>query len=252
MPRQRAVFALVGWTVGIDLDDQLHRDGQLVRLWRSVVVMLLSAGVAGCAYHSLGPIDDHYAQFKARMPERDSVFVCSAYGCRTQTQFRFTSADIATLQLMMSEKKTATPADERKAVAATLAWMERRVGDVVGTSADRPGDDLAGNGDPTQMDCVDIATNLTSYLLILERHQLLRHHRVGSVFAKEDLRRGISGWLHFAAILVENKSKQEYAVDGWLLASGKPPEIVEREKWYIDDSSIVFGSQDSGKGTQPN
>ena len=178
--------------------------GSSVRLWRSVVVMLLSAGVAGCAYHSLGPIDDHYAQFKARMPERDSVFVCSAYGCRTQTQFRFTSADIATLQLMMSEKKTATPADERKAVAATLAWMERRVGDVVGTSADRPGDDLAGNGDPTQMDCVDIATNLTSYLLILERHQLLRHHRVGSVFAKEDLRRGISGWLHFAAILVEN------------------------------------------------
>ena len=242
MPRQRGGFCFE-LTVGIDLDNRLHRYGQLVRLWRSVVVMLLSAGVAGCAYHSLGPIDDHYAQFKARMPEADSVFVCSAYGCRTQTQFKFTSADIATLQSMMSEKKTATPVDERKAVAATLAWMERRVGDVVGTSADRPGDDLAGNGDPTQMDCVDIATNLTSYLLILERHQLLHHHRVGSVFAKEDLRRGISGWLHFAAILIENQSKQEWAVDGWQLASGKPPEIVEREKWYIDDSAIVFGNK---------
>ena len=33
------------------------------------------------------------------MPERDSVFVCSAYGCRTQTEFKFTSADIATLQI---------------------------------------------------------------------------------------------------------------------------------------------------------
>jgi hypothetical protein len=34
---------------------------------------------------------------------------------------------------------------------------------------------------------------------------------------------------------------QKYAVDGWLLASGKPPEITEVEKWYIDDSDILFG-----------
>jgi len=230
----------------------LQRKKLLVCLWQGVVVMLLSAAIAGCAYHSNGPIDEHYAQFKARMPEFDTVFVCSAYGCRKQTEFKFTSADIATLQSMMSASRTATPLDERQATRTTLAWMERRVGDVVGTSADRPGDDFAGNGDPTQMDCVDIATNLSSYLLILERHKLLRHHTVGPVFAKEDLRRGISGWLHFAAILIENKSKQEYAVDGWLLASGQPPEIAEREKWYIDDSRILFGAQDSGKGTQPN
>src|ERR1700693_5035582 len=127
------------------------------------------------------PIDEYYAQFKARMPESDKVFVCSAYGCRTQTEFKFTSADIATLQSMMSASHTATPADERQAIKTTLAWMERRVGDVVGTSADRPGDDFAGNGDPTQMDCVDIATNLSSYLLILERHKLFRHHSVGPI-----------------------------------------------------------------------
>jgi hypothetical protein len=205
--------------------------------------MVLSASVAGCAYNSLGPIDEHYQNFKARMPEYDSVFVCSAYGCRTQTQFRFTSADIATLQSMMLASHPATPADERQATRTTLAWMERRVGDVVGTSADRPGDDFAGNGDPKQMDCVDVATNLSSYLLILERHKLLRHHTVGSVFAKEDLRRGISGWLHYAAILVENKTGQRFAVDGWLLANGKPPEIVETEKWYIDDSNILFGNK---------
>jgi hypothetical protein len=221
----------------------LKRDGQPAWLWRSIVVMLVSATVAGCAYHSDGPIDEYYAQFKARMPEFDKVFVCSAYGCRTQTEFKFTSADIANLQSMMAETDTAAPQDERRAVATTLAWMERRVGDAVGTSADRPGDDLSGNGDPTQMDCVDIATNLSSYLLVLERHKLLRHHSVGSVFAKEDLRRGLSGWLHFAAILIENKSKQQYAVDGWLLASGQPPEITEVEKWYIDDSNILFGNK---------
>jgi hypothetical protein len=223
-------------------------------MWRGFIAMFLSASIAGCAYHS-ETIDEHYQEFKARLPERDTVFVCSAYGCRRQAEFKFTSADIANLQSMMSAAHTATPADERKATAATLAWMEQRVGDAVGTSADRPGDDFAGNGDPTQMDCVDIATNLSSYLLILERHKLFRHHSVGPIFAKEDLRRGVSGWLHYAAILVETKTGQRYAVDGWLLASGKPPEIVETEKWYIDDSDIVFGNKNglsSTTGTQRN
>jgi hypothetical protein len=233
----------------------LNPDRQFAWPWRSVIVMLLAASVAGCAYNNDGPIEEHFQRYKARLPDRDKVFVCSAYGCRTQTPFRFNDADIAQMQKMLSASHTATPEDERQAVAVTLAWMERRVGDAIGTSADRPADDLAGNGDPTQMDCVDIATNLTSYLLVLEQHKLLHHHSVGSVYAKEDLRRGFAGWPHYAAILVESKSGQQYAVDGWKLASGHPPEITEREKWYIDDSDIVFGKKSavtSATGPQRN
>ena len=87
---------------------------------------------------------------------------------------------------MAVPKSGGRPADERRRVGHTLAWMEKRVGDEVGTSADRPGDDFEGNGDPTQMDCVDVATNLTSYLLVLDRNKLLRHHTVGTIFVKED------------------------------------------------------------------
>jgi hypothetical protein len=32
-------------------------------------------------------------------------------------------------------------------------------------------------------------------------------------------------------------------VDGWLLASGKQPEITEVEKWYIDDGDLLFGAK---------
>jgi hypothetical protein len=209
----------------------------------AVGIALLSLFVGGCAYHDDGPIDVHYHRYKAQLPERDKVFVCSAYGCRTQTPFRFNAADIAHLKSMLSNANTATPKAERAALATTLAWMEKRVGDVVGTSADRPADDLGGNGDPTQMDCVDVATNMTSYLLVLERHELLRHHTVGSVYVKEDLRLGFSGWPHYAAIIKEKDTPQRFAVDGWLLASGKPPEIVETEKWYIDDSELMFGTK---------
>jgi hypothetical protein len=49
----------------------------------------------------------------------------------------------------------------------------------------------------------------------------------------------LSGWTHYAAMMVESQTKQKYAVDGWLLPSGKEPEIVEVEKWYIDDRDIA-------------
>ena len=62
---------------------------------------------------------------------------------------------------------------------------------------------------------------------------------------KEDLRRGLSGWPHYAAILKEARSGQQFAVDGWLLARGVPPEIIETEKWYIEDDDILFGKKKS-------
>ena len=74
---------------------------------------------------------------------------------------------------IMSAKRTATPAGEREATKAALAWMGHRADTAVGTAGDRPGDDLAGNGDPGQMDCVDVATNLSSYMLVMERHKTL-------------------------------------------------------------------------------
>lgn len=221
----------------------MRRAWRATQAHRSAGIALCTLLMSGCAYHDDGPIDAHYHRYKAQLPERNKVFVCSSYGCRTQTPFRFKEADIAHLKSMLSDAHTASPVAERKSLATTLAWMEQRVGDEVGTSADRPADDMAGNGDPTQMDCVDVATNMTSYLLVLERNELLRHHSVGSVYVKEDLRRGISGWPHYAAILKENNTPQRYAVDGWLMASGKPPEIVETEKWYIDDSDLLFGTQ---------
>ena len=98
---------------------------------------LLAACVVGCAYTSLGPIDEHYQTFKARMPEGDSVFVCSSYGCRTQTRFRFTPTDIATLQNMMSAAHAATPAEERQALGRrspgwNAGWVMRLAPPLIG------------------------------------------------------------------------------------------------------------------------
>lgn len=202
------------------------------RLRRLAVLGLLL--LAACTHERTGPVDRHYADFTVRPPRGNTVYVCHAYGCRLQTPFRFTETDIASLKTLMDKtRKTNTPHEERRAIAYAVGWMERRTGDVIGTSADRPGMDFSAAGDPTQQDCVDEATNTTSYLLILERNGLLRQHTTGTPFSKENLLRGVAGWPHWTAVIKDMASGQRWAVDSWIYANGENPAIVEAEKWYI-------------------
>lgn len=207
----------------------------IVRFSRLLGVGFLVLTLAACTHPRTGPVSQHFVDFHARPPAANTVYVCHAYGCSRQTRFRFTDADIAELRGVMAKVRTAdTAAEERRAVAYAIAWMETRVGKVVGTDKDRPGMDFQGSGDPTQNDCVDEATNTTSYLLVLAHNGLIKHHTVGTPFSKENLLRGVAGWPHWTAVLAETASGQKWAVDSWIYANGENPAIVEVEKWYID------------------
>ena len=200
------------------------------------IALLAALAVGACTHERTGPVESHYHDFRTPKPEGNTITVCHAYGCKMQTRFRFTDEDVAALRdLMQKTRRADTAAEERRAVAYAIAWMETRTGDVIGTKADRPGMDFAASGDPTQQDCVDEATNTTSYLLVLAHNGLLKHHTVGTPFAKENLLRGIAGWPHWTAILRENTNGQRWAVDSWIFANGENPAIVEAEKWYISD-----------------
>ena len=197
--------------------------------------VMLGVLLAACTHPRTGPVGQHYVDFTTRPPHGNTVHVCHAYGCKMQTRFRFTDADIAELgQIMTKTRKADTPAEERRAVAYAIGWIETRVGKAIGTDKDRPGMDFTASGDPTQQDCVDEATNTTSYLLVLQHNKLLRHHTVGTPFSKENLLRGVAGWPHWTAVLKENASPQNWAVDSWIYANGENPAVVEVEKWYID------------------
>ena len=37
---------------------------------------------------------------------------------------------------------------------------------------------FTASGDPEQLDCVDVATNTTSYLLVMKQNGLIKHHTV--------------------------------------------------------------------------
>ena len=203
-------------------------------MWKGALFIVLVAALGGCTHVRTGSVDRHFADFKAREPRGNTAYVCHAYGCKMQTRFHFTDADIVALRaLMESTRKEDTPHEERRAIAYAIGWMEMRVGDVIGTKDDRPGMDFTASGDPSQQDCVDEATNTTSYLLVLARNGLFRHHTVGTPFAKENLLRGVAGWPHWTAVIREKEGGKTWAVDSWIFKNGENPAIVETDKWYI-------------------
>jgi hypothetical protein len=113
-----------------------------------------------------------------------------------------------------------SPREERRAIANVIGWMERPVAPAVGTARDRPSMDFRGSGDRSQQDCVDEATNTTSYLLVLARHGLIRHHAVERPFAKDNFGK----WTHWAALIREKESGELFAVD-WRVSNGENPTV---------------------------
>jgi hypothetical protein len=198
--------------------------------------MISLFGLAACTFEREGPAAYHYQEFKSREPRGNTAFVCHAYGCEKQTPVKFGPSQVKEIsELMRKTKKADTPFEERRAIAYAIGWMERYTGAQIGTSADRPGMEFNGPGDPTQQDCVDEATNTTSYLLVLQSNGLLKHHTVGRPFSKGNILLGVSNWPHWTAVLFENANKQKWAVDSWIYANGENPVVVEAEKWYTKD-----------------
>lgn len=206
---------------------------------KKIIILAIVAPLAGlpaCTFERDGPPAEHYQEFKSRAPEGNTVFVCSGYGCQTQSPLRFGPEQVKTLaEIMRKTKQADTPAEERRAVAYAVGWMEAYAGEKVGTKDDRPGMDYDGSGDPGQLDCVDEATNTTSYLTILQSNSLLKHHTVGRPFSRGNILLGVSNWPHWTGVLWETGSKQKWAVDSWIGPNGENPAVVEAEKWYVKD-----------------
>lgn len=191
--------------------------------------VLACAALAGCEHGGAGPPAPHYLQFNAQAPRGNTVSVCSAHGCRHKSSFTFTHHDIAALTALMDAHRGSTAAGERRAIGKAVAWIESRVGPATGTGGDRAGLDLAGAGDAGQMDCVDEATNTTSYLAVLAANGLLRHHVVLRPMAKD----GLARWTHYFTVIRETASGQRWAVDSFMYENGREPIIMEAEKWYV-------------------
>jgi hypothetical protein len=157
--------------------------------------------------------------------------VCSAHGCKVQHSYTFSRSDLGSIDAVMrATMRQNTAAEERRAIAHALAWIEKRVGPATGTAGDRPGIDFAGGGDPGQQDCVDEATNATSYMLVMARRGLIRHHVVLAPMSKGVL---IDGrWPHYFAIIQEKATGQKWAVDTFGGPNGARPVVKPAGEYY--------------------
>jgi len=207
-----------------------------------LLIVLLAACLAGCVNARGGDPKMHYLEFNAEPPKGNRVTVCHAYTCKMQTPYTFRQKDIAEIAGIMNKVKRAdTPQEERRAVAYAIAHIDVEVGNKLGIK-DRAGMQFSASGDPTQLDCVDVATNTTSYLLVMQANGLIKHHTVEMTMSKENLAKGmlqlnpVKYWPHWSAILQEKATGQKWAVDRWPFDQGENPAVQKVEDWYIKDS----------------
>lgn len=169
----------------------------------------------------------HFSKYgKAKLPVKNKVFVCSAYGCKTRTDFVFQKSHLQMLKKIMLYPKNAT--EERESLRVAISYIESIVGPATGTSTDRPSIGVFGNGDNSQLDCVDEATNVTSYLMVLNYNNLLKFHDIES----PNWKGGIFKWTHYAAVIKDKRTGIDWAIDAGVGKNGDRPLIVEYSKWY--------------------
>ncbi len=198
---------------------------------RGLACVLATLILQACSFAGSGPPAGHFSQFGAVAPDGDTVTVCSAHGCKVQHSFIFSRADIWEMEnIMRANVRSSSPVEERRGIAKTLAWIETKVGPATGTATDRAGIDFTAGGDPTQQDCVDEATNATAYMMVMQRHGLIRGHEILAPMSKGVL---IDGrWPHYFAVIQERSTGQKYAIDTFVGPNGAPPAVVPAEQYY--------------------
>lgn len=172
-------------------------------------------------------IRDHISKYnKAQYPSGRTVYVCSGHGCSTIHEFTFDFKFLEELKGMFVG--VLTPDEERAALRKAIAFIEKNVGKATGTEKDRASLGAFGAGDPSQMDCVDEATNSTSYLIILNKIGALKFHDIMA----PNWKGGLFKWTHYAAVIKDRQTKILWAIDSGVGDNGKPPLITPYSKWY--------------------
>lgn len=166
------------------------------------------------------------------VPTPPTVLVCHGFGCTYRTQIGIGAGDRARLQSLMAGGK-ASPAAERKGIAAAYSWFEKRVAPEAGTGKAIARTTPVYMRDRGQFDCFDKTHNATELLALLAHFGLLLHHTIDVPQSRGlliDLRPH-----HTTAVIKEKVSGKRWSVDGWTRANGELPDIFPMEEWAKQD-----------------
>ena len=195
----------------------------------TIFMCVLGALGASLSGASAITIDEAYTSVSLSPPTTRMVIVCHDFGCAQRTPVGLGPGDHAALSSLLAPGRASAEA-ERKAIAAAIAWFDRRVGPEAGTTrrvARATG--LGGQGTAGQMDCIDTSRNSTSLLLILVQLHLLKHHKVEGPEARGFLLDGLGP--HATAVLTDIHSGKQWAVDSWTHKYGEKPDVIPLDVW---------------------
>ncbi|WP_245803072.1 hypothetical protein [Acuticoccus yangtzensis] len=194
-----------------------------IRLALAALVLPL---VAACSdLHAAKPSTWYAAHGGVAPRDIGRVVVCHGFGCYYKTTFTFGDADLRQMAALIG---SGSAAEERAGVARMIAWAETRVAATVGSQDDVGGLDLKNARVAGQMDCIDEATNTTSYMMVAQKAGLLKHHTVGSPVARGYFLDG--RYPHATAVLIG--SDEPWAVDSWPSPNGAEPDILRLDAWF--------------------
>lgn len=201
-----------------------------LRICLILAAPLLLAGCESMNWHTPG---DYYSFMKVEPPKEKKLSVCHGYGCKYRTAVTFSSADLTEIGKVLKPKASQdNAAGERKRIADAVALIERKVGKIVGSDKDLGQLQLKMAGHRGQQDCVDEATNTTSYLILMQEHGLLKHHKV-----KKPSGRGFfldGRWQHFSAVVEDQSAHTDWVIDSWPRDNGKLPVVLPLKRWMSD------------------
>jgi hypothetical protein len=193
----------------------------------TIVLALACTGSAGAIELDFGIVKTlEYLSLPAPNPARP--IVCHGFGCAYQTPIVLRPGDLAQIRKYFASVEDAI--DERRALAATMAWFEKRVAAEAGTAKARARAGLGSAGDPSQFDCLDKTSNTIGVLAVIAQLGLLRHH----VIDAPESRGGLGGLPHTSAVVREKGSGQKWVIDGWTHNNGEYPDIMKLEKWKTE------------------
>jgi hypothetical protein len=154
--------------------------------------------------------------------------ICYNWSCAKRETLRFSTEDMASVKEQMALCPTGTIEDRLQRLRIGIWKMEELaakyqpllLNDQAVNDKDR---DLDG-----RTDCVDNATNTTTYLNILQDLDQTPGWRVvePEIRNRFDIR-----YVHWTATVVDKKSRERWSVDSWFRPNGHLPFVMPLENW---------------------
>ncbi|MEZ5647490.1 MAG: hypothetical protein R3E60_00655 [Alphaproteobacteria bacterium] len=198
--------------------------GQVAYLFFSL--SLATSAVTGCTYQYASTAPDLIAERGLPPPSRTKFTVCFNYGCSSTQEIKLSDAEWAEVTSFV-QTPASTAKAEREHLAAAVAKLEKIVEGY--TKTQDIGGTLKNVSKSGQLDCIDEATNTTTYLVVLEQQGFMHFHKTQATAWRGAII--VSSWPHTTAVVREMATNADYVIDSWFRDSGVMPDIVALTDW---------------------